>query len=213
MPRCASRFQLFLLLLFAAFFVLWLRDPPYELHAVIHVVPTWMAIAALLTSIKFFPLSNASFMFLVAFLALHVLGTRYVYSFVPYDEWSSNLLGATVTETLSLSRNHYDRFVHFCYGLLIAPAAREVHLRLLQVRPAWSYLTAIEFVLASSMLFELAEWLGAVNLAPDFADSYLGQQGDLWDAQKDMGLAAIGAVLSMIAVAVAGQMQPTSGEQ
>ena len=63
----------------------------------------------------------------------------------------------------------------------------------------WLY---AEFILASSMLFELAEWLGAVTLAPNFTDSYLGQQGDAWDAHKDMGLAAMGAVLSMLAIAV-----------
>ena len=199
MSRRASRFQLALLLLFAVFFVFWLRDPPYELHAFIHVVPTWIAIAILLASIRYFPISNTSFSLLAAFLTLHVVGTRYVYSFVPYDQWSTQLAGITVSEALGLSRNHYDRFVHFSYGLLVAPAAREVHIRLLQVKPSWSYFAAVEFILASSMLFELAEWLGAVNLAPDFADSYLGQQGDLWDAHKDMGLAAAGAVLSVLA--------------
>jgi hypothetical protein len=71
-----------------------------------------------------------------------------------------------------------------------------------QVKPAWSYFTAVEFVLASSMVFELAEWLGAVTLAPDFADSYLGQQGDAWDAHKDMGLAAMGAVTSVLVAAL-----------
>ena len=201
MPRRLSVFQLVLLLLFTIYFVLWLYDPPYELHAVIHVVPTWIAIALLLVSTRYFPLSNTSFSLLVAFLTLHVLGTRYIYSFVPYDQWAQQLLGAAVTESSELSRNHYDRLVHFSYGLLIAPVAHEVHQRMLQVRPAWSYFTAVEFVLASSMLFELAEWLGAVNLAPGFADSYLGQQGDPWDAHKDMALAAVGAVLSMFVVA------------
>ena len=75
-------------------------------------------------------------------------------------------------------------------------------MRVLQVTPAWSYFTAVEFILASSLLFELAEWLGAVTLAPEFADTYLGQQGDAWDAHKDMALAAAGAAISMSVAAI-----------
>jgi putative membrane protein len=199
-----------LLLVFTVYFVLWLHDPPYELHLVIHVVPTWIAIAILLASTKYFPVTHTSFAFLALFLALHVLGTRYVYSFVPYDQWMTQLFGGDVTTALQPSRNHYDRFVHFSFGLLIAPVAREVHVRMLQVKPAWSYFTAVEFILASSMLFELAEWLGAVTLAPDFVDSYLGQQGDAWDAHKDMGLAAAGAVVSMLTTAVFRNLKANS---
>jgi len=85
--------QLVLLSTFTVFFVFCLHDPPYELHAVIHVVPTWIAITILLTSTKYFPLTNTSFVFSVMFLTLHVIGTRYVYSFVPYDQWATQLLG------------------------------------------------------------------------------------------------------------------------
>jgi putative membrane protein len=188
--------------MFTVFFVFWLHDPPYELHAVIHVVPTWIAIAILLTTTRCFPLTDTSFAFLILFLTLHVIGTRYVYSFVPYDQWATQLLGGELTTDLQPGRNYYDRLVHFSFGLLIAPVAREVQCRVWQMKPAWSYFTAVEFILASSMVFELAEWLGAVTLAPDFADSYLGQQGDAWDAHKDMGLAAVGAVLSMLVAAL-----------
>lgn len=202
MHRSRSAVQLTILAIFTIFVVACLRNPPYELHAVIHVVPTWIAIALLLASTRYFALSNGSFVLLIGFLSLHVLGTRYVYSYVPYDQWSADLFGVTVSELLNLDRNHYDRMVHFSYGVLIAPAAREVKVRLTQVSPAWSYLAAIEFVLASSLIFELAEWQGAVQLAPEFADSYLGQQGDMWDAQQDTALATLGAVLSMCVVAI-----------
>ncbi len=114
----------------------------------------------------------------------------------------------TISETLDLDRNHYDRAVHFFYGLLITPVAREVTVRLAQVSSPWSYMAAVQFVLASSMLFELAEWAGAIHLAPEFADSYLGQQGDPWDAQKDMALAVVGAVLSMLVAATVCKLNP-----
>ena len=202
MSQRSRAFQFVLLSLFTIFFVLWLQDPPYQLHAMIHVVPTWVAVAILLASIWFFTLSNTSFALVVGFLSLHVLGTRYVYLYVPYDQWSLQIFGTTISETLHLSRNHFDRVVHFSYGLLIAPMARELIVRLTRVGSPWSYLAAIQFILASSMLFELAEWGGAICLAPQFADSYLGQQGDRWDAHKDMALAAAGSVLSMLVTAV-----------
>lgn len=56
------------------------------------------------------------------------------------------------------------------------------------------------------MIFELAEWLGAVTLAPDFADSYLGQQGDAWNAHKDMGLAAV------VSMFIAAMVQHAKGD-
>jgi putative membrane protein len=202
MLQRSCAFQLALVTLFAVGFPVWLRDPPFELHAPIHVIPIWVALACLALSIRFFRLSDGSFALLVGFLALHAIGARYIYSHVPYDAWVRNLLGASVSDTFDLSRNHFDRFVHFAYGLLIAPVAREVKLRITGVSQPWSYLAAVEFVLATSLLFELAEWGGAMHLAPDFADSYLGQQGDAWDAHQDMALATAGAVLSMVLAAL-----------
>ncbi len=208
MSRWSKTFQLALLALFVVFFVFWLHDPPYELHAMIHVVPTWVAVGILLASIRFFTLTNMSFAFIIVFFGLHVLGTRYIYSFVPYDQWSLQFFGATLSETLQLSRNHYDRVVHFSYGLLIAPVAREAVVRVVRVGSPWCYLAAVQFILASSVVFEFVEWVAAVRLAPAFADSYLGQQGDPWDAHMDMALAALGAVLSMLAAAIIWQLIP-----
>ena len=47
-----------------------------------------------------------------------------------------------------------------------------------------------------SMVYELFEWGIAVSLSGDMAESYNGQQGDIWDAHKDMGLAMIGSMIS-----------------
>ena len=147
MPRSSPRLQSLLLILFTAYFVLSLRDPPYDLHVVIHIVPTWLAIGALFVSSRLRVLSNTDLSLVVAFLALHVLGTRYIYSYVPYDDWSAQLFGVTITDTYQLSRNHYDRFVHFCYGLFLAPVARQIYVRFSRIQPGWSYLAAVEFVL------------------------------------------------------------------
>ena len=68
----------------------------------------------------------------------------------------------------------------------------------------FAWYTAFEFVLAFSMLYELFEWGLAMVLSPRNADAYNGQQGDVWDAQKDMSLALLGAGLALLVAWVRG---------
>jgi putative membrane protein len=41
----------------------------------------------------------------------------------------------------------------------------------------------------------------ATILSPQRGEEFVGMQGDIWDAQKDMFLAGLGAVIAMTAVA------------
>jgi putative membrane protein len=134
---------------------------------------------------------------LAAFLLLHVLGARYLYSNVPYDNWSQQLLGFEITTRFGFRRNHFDRLVHFAFGALWIRPVWEVCHRHFQVPRRFAYYTALEFVLAFSMLYELVEWGLSIVLAGPGADAYNGQQGDLWDAQKDMAFALLGALLAL----------------
>jgi len=91
----------------------------------------------------------------------------------------------------------FDRFVHLAYGLLLYP----IFYRLFQVwlpqqKPVVIFLLVIQFVVASSMLYEWLEWLIAIGLSPEEAENYNGQQGDMWDAHKDILLATIGAAIT-----------------
>jgi putative membrane protein len=172
--------------------------PPFPKDMLLQHAPTAVAIPLLAWSWRRFPLSDASFSLVILFMTLHVLGARYIYSYVPYDEWCRTLFGFTVSERMGWERNHYDRLVHGCYGLLLAYPTREMLIRLRAVSPGWSYFFAIEFIAATSMLYELGEWIVAMTFAPDWADRYLGQQGDMWDAQEDMALATAGATLAMV---------------
>jgi putative membrane protein len=58
-------------------------------------------------------------------------------------------------------------------------------------------LVALSIIMSASAGYEVFEWLVAIVMAPDWADSYNGQQGDAWDAQRDMALAAAGAVVGL----------------
>jgi putative membrane protein len=137
---------------------------------------------------KSFPLSQVSYTCIFAFLVFHALGAHYTYAEVPYQEWLPFLEGG---------RNHYDRLVHFLYGLLLAYPIREMFLRIGNVRGFWGYFLPLDLTMSTSMLYELIEWGAAEVLGGDLGAMYLGTQGDIWDAHKDMGLAAIGALIAM----------------
>jgi putative membrane protein len=145
------------------------------------------------------PPSKLSSGLIFAFLCLHEIGSYYGYSAVPYEAWLAALTGGTtLQDLLGLERNHYDRLVHFMFGLLLTSPIREVLLRLTPVRGRWSYLLPVAISMAAAMAYEQAEWLVAALFGGDLATAYLGMQGDVWDAQKDMALGTAGAILAMI---------------
>jgi|SRR5690606_29847748 len=148
-----------------------------------------------------FRFSNASLLLILLFLSLHTLGSHYTYSEVPYDQWWEALTGHTLNSVFGWERNHYDRLVHFSYGLLLAYPIREFFLRIVEVRGFWAYFLPLDFTLSTSALYELIEWSAAMIFGGDLGMHYLGTQGDIWDAHKDMGLAALGALLAMLITA------------
>jgi putative membrane protein len=144
---------------------------------------------ALLATHRRFAFSNLSHVSLFAFLVLHAIGAHYTYSLVP--------AGFAVQEWLGLARNHYDRLVHFAFGLLLAYPIRELALRLAHLHRVWSYLGPVMVVLAFSSLYEIIESWAARVADPELGLAYVGAQGDAWDGQKDMTLALTGAMLAM----------------
>lgn len=183
---------------------------PYPKQMVLQHLPTLAAVAALPFVSRRTRLSDASFTCVAAFLLLHILGARYIYSYVPYDRWSEALLGINLSETFGFQRNHYDRVVHFFFGLLWARPVWEVCVRSFQVPRRFAYYSAVEFVLAFSLLYELFEWSLTMLLSPADAGAYNGEQGDIWDAHKDMSLAFLGALLGILLTALAGRKAFTS---
>jgi putative membrane protein len=144
-----------------------------------------------------------SFALVIAFLLLHLVGARYLYSNVPYDEWSQKILGFSIDERMGFERNHYDRLVHFCFGLLLAYPLWELFARHARLGGWWPGVLAICVVLAAGTVYELVEWTTAMTFAPDWAEAYNGQQGDVWDPQRDMAFAAVGAILGVAIVGLA----------
>jgi putative membrane protein len=112
------------------------------------------------------------------------------------------LTGRSVSGFFGWERNHYDRLVHFSYGFLLAYPIREALIRLAGVRGLWGYYLPLAVTSSTSADYELIEWGAALVFGGDLGVAYLGTQGDVWDAQRDMALAAFGAFLSMILLAI-----------
>ena len=138
-------------------------------------------------------LSRISYSLIFLFLSLHALGAHYTYAEVPYREWLADF-GVSVD---LMGRNHFDRFVHFCYGLLLAYPIRELFIRVATVRGFWTYFLPLDLTMSTSMLYELLEWGVAEVFGGELGMDYLGTQGDVWDAHKDMALASVGALATM----------------
>ncbi|MEM7305407.1 MAG: DUF2238 domain-containing protein [Planctomycetota bacterium] len=192
-----SRYQgvLFVAFVMATLVLSW--NPRYPEDQVLQHIPTVLSALLLVATARRLPLSNASFTLFIAFLLLHVVGARWVYTFTPYDDWTEALFGVRLGEELGWRRNHFDRFVHFSFGLLCFYPFREVLARLARPRRGWASWFALELILAASLAYELIEWSMALIFAPETADRYLGQQGDAWDAHKDSALAALGGVIAL----------------
>jgi putative membrane protein len=158
-------------------------------------------VGVLVATHRALPLSRISYTLVFLFLCMHAVGAHYTYSLVPYDDWFESLTGRTLSSLTGAERNHFDRLVHFAYGLLLAYPAREVFLRVADVRGFWGYYLPLDVVMATSVIYELIEWGAAVILGGDLGVAYLGTQGDPWDAQKDMALATLGAIIAMLITA------------
>lgn len=164
--------------------VTWWR-PPWPAEQALHSSLTLVALAVLGWAHKRVGLPLRVWVWALLFLALHTIAARWIYSFVPYDDWTDALLGVRLSDVFGWQRNHFDRLVHFAYGLCVT--------MMLGLKP----LRSLEVVLATSALYELFEWGVALTLAPGMAEAYNGQQGDVWDPHMDMALAFAGAVVAV----------------
>ncbi|WP_176591111.1 DUF2238 domain-containing protein [Sphingobium sp. EM0848] len=180
-------------------------DQPYPELAPLQHGPTVLLAIAAPWLLRRWPLSNGSAGCVLLFLLLHTLGGRYIYSYVPYDVWARAISGHDISGTFGLARNGYDRLVHFAFGALLTAPFAEMARRYGGMRMGWSLTFAFTAVGFVGALYEIFEWLLTVMAAGQTADWYNGQQGDMWDPQKDMAAAQIGSTLALIWLAATRQ--------
>jgi len=155
---------------------------------------SFIFVAFLIITFKKHQFSDLSYLLICIYLCLHVYGSKYTYAENPFGYW--------LKDVLHLSRNHYDRIVHFCFGFLLAYPMREMFLKWLKY-PRWvAWLLPIEITLSISAFYELIEWAVADMFFKEHGDAYSGTQGDIWDAQKDIFVAFCGAIIATTIVSL-----------
>jgi len=184
------KYQIFLLIVFVAVWIWAAINPVYPHDWLLENYLVFIFVPLILLSAWYFKLSNVSYTLLTVFMILHVVGSHYTYAEVPF--------GYVLQDWFNADRNMYDRIVHFSFGFLLAYPVREVFMRLSRARGFWGFWFPIELTLAFSAIYEIIEWITALSVDPSAGLAFLGAQGDVWDAQKDMLLAGIGSVIAMI---------------
>jgi putative membrane protein len=153
-------------------------------------VLTAIFIVLLTFTYKKFKFSDLSYTLFFIYILLHIYGAEYTYAENPFGYW--------LKDALHLNRNYYDRIVHFSFGFMLAYPMRDYFKNYMEW-PDWvCWVLPVEITMSFSAAYELIEWLVADVFYPEEGAAYLGSQGDIWDAQKDMGIAFAGSIICML---------------
>lgn len=178
-------------LVYALYILVWIImaiDPKYPQDWLLENVLVFLVFPLIVWMDKKHNYSVLSITLLLIFASLHSLGSHYTYSEMEHFN--------AITQFFDFERNHYDRLVHFFFGLLtfriifemISPSIATVKT---------SLLFTFAMIVFISTLYELLEWLAASILHPELGMAFLGIQGDIWDAQKDTIAAMTGALINI----------------
>lgn len=165
---------------------------------------TWLQVGPVVAGVplawwalKRWPMSNASVAWACSFVLLHLFAARWTYSSVPYDAWGQAAFGVSIDAGLGFQRNMFDRLVHFASGLCFALPLVEAGQRHAGLARRMAVTFMLLAVLAIGAIYEIFELMLTLGLSSEAAEQYNGQQGDMFDAPKDMALALAGAVLAL----------------
>ncbi len=184
-------YPLICLFIFIIAFIVGAYKPLYPHDWLLESILGVIAVILLIGTYKKFRFSNTSYTLILIFLLFQTIGSHYTYSETPIGFWIKDLF--------DLSRNHYDRLVHFLFGLLWYLPMLEIWQGLSHNKSRnWpSYAVPIFVIIALGGIFEIVEWIVAVIVSPELGTAYLGTQGDVWDAQKDIAVKMVGVLIAM----------------
>lgn len=191
-----SKHKLFTLIALVLFTAITTYNPLYGLDMWLQHIGTLLIFIWMVVDIRKPHLTTYGFIGLSAFTALHIFGARWCYTMVPYDQWAIDLLNWSPNEYFDWERNHYDRMVHFIFGLCLLIASRDTVQHIFKTPKNISLLIGFLCIQFYSLFYELFEWWLSLTLAPDQVEAYNGQQGDMWDPHKDMALALLGSIIT-----------------
>ncbi len=171
-----------------ALLIVWSGIAPHARDVwVAEIVPVTLVFGGLVWLYPRFRFSNAAYLLMAVWLFWHTVGAHYTFAEVPFD-WFNRLIGS--------QRNQFDRIGHFSVGFY-AFAVTEWLLRTRQCRPLLAGLFGLLLIMAIAAGYEIVEWLFAVYYGGEAGIEFLGSQGDVWDAQKDMLADTLGALFAL----------------
>ena len=171
-----------------ALLIVWSGIAPHARDVwVAEIVPVLLVFGGLVWLYPRFRFSNAAYLLMAVWLFWHTVGAHYTFAEVPFD-WFNHLIGS--------QRNQFDRVGHFSVGFY-AFAVTEWLLRTRQCRPLLAGLFGLLLIMAIAAGYEIVEWLFAVYYGGEAGIEFLGSQGDVWDAQKDMLADTLGALFAL----------------
>jgi len=148
-------------------------------------LPMWLIVAFLAATYRLFRFSNTSYAMMFVLVFLHTIGGHYSFERVPFG---------FVTELFGFARNHFDRVSHFSVGFYAYPIAEFIYRKGYTSSKGLLAFTGITAIFTVAAVYEIIEWWYAASADPAAGVAFLGSQGDVWDAQKDMLSDGLGAI-------------------
>ncbi len=176
-----------LAVVFVIVFVILGIEPASRDVWVAEVIPVVIVFALLVVTFNDFRFSNLSYSLMAFWLFWHTVGGHYTFANVPFV-W--------VTELFGFERNHFDRIGHFSVGFYAYPLA-ELATRKRWCGPVLASCLGVFFIMSVAAGYEILEWWFAEVLGGGAGVEFLGAQGDVWDAQKDMLADTLGALATI----------------
>ena len=181
-------------LVVVVFIASWIK-PIWPIEQALHSSLTIVAFYLLWRHVNRNKVNDLNFFLIVVFLSAHSIAARWLYSNIPYDKWLQTTLGFSLNQHLGWTRNNFDRLVHFLYGFCFTPVIISYVTDKFGKAKRTGFVIAISAIMITSLWYEWFEWLVAITLSANDAEAYNGQQGDMWDAHKDMLMATIGSLV------------------
>ncbi len=190
MENTSSKFLHWLLGIYAILFAVLAINPIDRKTWFVENLTVWLILAVILILYRRkVVFSNMAYAFMFVLIYLHTIGGHYTFALVPFD-WFTNFFGFT--------RNHFDRIAHFTVGFYAFAVAEWIWSRKLITNKFLLFTYPIFLIATIAMSYELVEWIYAAKSSAVDAMAYLGSQGDIWDAQKDMLADTLGAIFATV---------------
>lgn len=168
-------------------------------------ITVWVILAVIILmyfrNVRF---SNLAYVLMSVLLYMHTIGGHFTFEKVPFDY---------VTQLFGFHRNNYDRFAHFTVGFYAFPIAEWMSRKKLVANRFILYSYPLFIIATAAVSYEWIEWAYASSSDPEAGANYLGSQGDVWDAQKDMLCDTSGAAFALLLFYLSGKRNSVSGRQ